>query len=70
MSTKSLSAYVIIYPVPIVPLTVGKSTWPLIAIVVPAGTLAKPVITHLLIFWTIHPIYPEAPDLANNPGTN
>ena len=49
------------------PLTAGRSTCPRMMILVPGATSANPVITHLLPFCTIHPIYPELPDLVNNP---
>ena len=50
MSSKSLSAYVVMWPVPIVPVTDGKSTTPFMIIVVPPATSENPVITHLFTF--------------------
>lgn len=49
------------------PLTAGKSTCPRIITLVPGATSANPVITHLLPFCTMQPIYPELPDLVSKP---
>ena len=46
---------------PMLPVAPGRFTTPLMITVDPAATYAKPVITHLLVFWTMHPICPEAP---------
>lgn len=49
--------------VPNVPAVEGRSIKPLIIKVVAGGMTAEnPVMTHLLVFWTSQPTYPELPD--------
>lgn len=61
-----LSEYVVICPIPIVLGLFGRSTFPLMITLEFAGSLENPVMTHLLLFCTIQPIYPEVPDCDIN----
>ena len=61
-----VSVYVIISANPNYPWVDGRLMYPLIIMIVAGKTLANPVITHLLPFWTAQPIYPDRPDLAKS----